>query len=415
MSALTLTDDQQAAYDDFVAFITHPEERVFVLEGYAGTGKSTLVERLLTDLPATLQTVKLITQQHDEDWDILLTATTNKACEALADITGKEVRTIQSVLELRVETDYRTRETTLVPRTHGFRLRNTILFIDEASFIDQQLLQLIFERTVDCKIIFIGDPAQLAPPKTGRTPVFAAGFRTAKLTKVVRQNDGNQIIELATAFRETVNGTSWVQCVPNGTQVIRVDRSAFESALLQEVNRPNWRHQDSKVLAYTNKTVIQYNQAIRQHVQGQPELQVGDYAVCNSYINTKRCSLKTDQLVQITKISSAIEHGVCGWMVEVDHRHHAFLPHSLEARKARLAKARADEDWGVVHHIEEQWIDLRAAYACTINKAQGSTYDRVFIDLDDLKTCRNPNNLARLMYVGVSRARHQVYMTGDLV
>ena len=40
---------------------------------------------------------------------------------------------------------------------------------------------------------------------------------------------------------------------------------------------------------------------------------------------------------------------------------------------------------------------------------------RVFIDLDDMKKCYQTNTLARLLYVGVSRARHQVFLTGDLV
>jgi ATP-dependent exoDNAse (exonuclease V) alpha subunit len=58
---------------------------------------------------------------------------------------------------------------------------------------------------------------------------------------------------------------------------------------------------------------------------------------------------------------------------------------------------------------------LRAAYAQTINKSQGSTYDRVFIDLDDLARCSSGDQLARMLYVGFSRARHQVFLTGDLV
>lgn len=61
------------------------------------------------------------------------------------------------------------------------------------------------------------------------------------------------------------------------------------------------------------------------------------------------------------------------------------------------------------------WIDLRAAYACTINKAQGSTYDKVFIDLDDIKKCNSGNQIARMLYVGVSRARLIVYLCGDLI
>jgi ATP-dependent exoDNAse (exonuclease V) alpha subunit len=63
----------------------------------------------------------------------------------------------------------------------------------------------------------------------------------------------------------------------------------------------------------------------------------------------------------------------------------------------------------------ENWIDLRAAYAQTVNKSQGSTYDRVFIDLDDIRRCNSGDQIARMLYVAVSRAREQVFLTGDLV
>jgi exodeoxyribonuclease V len=58
-------------------------------------------------------------------------------------------------------------------------------------------------------------------------------------------------------------------------------------------------------------------------------------------------------------------------------------------------------------------VDLRAVFAQTVNKSQGSTYDKVFFDLDDLKKCHNGNTLARLLYVGTSRARHQCFFVGD--
>lgn len=91
------------------------------------------------------------------------------------------------------------------------------------------------------------------------------------------------------------------------------------------------------------------------------------------------------------------------------------MPNSRQAKQDRLKQARADEDFHLVEEMESRWIDLRAAYACTINKAQGSTYDKVFIDLDDIRRCNSGNQIARMLYVAVSRARHQVIFTGDLV
>jgi ATP-dependent exoDNAse (exonuclease V) alpha subunit len=91
------------------------------------------------------------------------------------------------------------------------------------------------------------------------------------------------------------------------------------------------------------------------------------------------------------------------------------MPNVLADKNARIRKAKGDDMYMLIAEIENQWVDLRAAYACTINKAQGSTFDRVFIDLDDIRRCNSGDQIARMLYVGVSRARHQVFLTGDLV
>ena len=91
------------------------------------------------------------------------------------------------------------------------------------------------------------------------------------------------------------------------------------------------------------------------------------------------------------------------------------MPNHLADKNKRLKEAKANNEISVIAQIETEWIDLRAAYACTINKAQGSTFDRVFIDLDDIRRCNSGDQIARMLYVGVSRARHQVFLTGDLV
>lgn len=415
MSDLTLTRDQQAAYESFVGFICDPEEKVFVLSGYAGTGKSTLVNKLLNDLPATLKTANHLNPGQNKEWTVTLTATTNKAAQALFHITGRSVATVQSALGLIVKMDYQTKSSSLIAKRDASPIHDTILFVDEASYVDSSLLDWIFKMTVNCKVVFIGDPAQLTPVKSGNTPVFAAGFNEATLQEVVRQVKGNPIIDLATAFRDTVNTGSFFQFTPDGHHITHLPRDKFEEQIMGEFDRPDWRHDHSKVLAWTNKTVIAYNQGIRNIVEGVPTLQVGDFAVCNNYISTPKCKLKTDQMVEITGIDPANQQGIQGWYIEMDYSERAFMPASLAEKKALIKEANKQENYKLVHEITSNWIDLRAAYACTINKSQGSTYDRVFIDLDDIKKCNSGNQIARMMYVAVSRARHQVFLTGDLV
>ncbi|MCD1628497.1 ATP-dependent DNA helicase [Marinobacter shengliensis] len=413
-AALQLTSGQQAAYEDFSTFLADDQQQVFVLEGFAGTGKSTLVEFLLGQIPKIFRTLKLVNPQF-KGRDVMLTATTNKAAETFEMITKQEVRTIQSVLGLRVQTDYRTGKSQLIPAKTNDLPDHKLIIIDEASYVDSQLLDYVFKRTKNCKIMFIGDPAQLSPVKSSSTPVFNAGFPTAKLTEVVRQAKGNPIIELSTMFRETVMSGEFFSFKPDGKHIQWLPRDQFEDAIVQEFTDPTWNDRRSKVLAWTNKTVIGYNQAIHNLTKGSTEFHDGDYAVCNAFIHNKNCQLRTGQMTLITEIVPAQQHGVDGYNVEMDHRHSAFLPASLDAMKVRLNQAKAEDDYTVLVEIQKEWIDLRAAYACTINKSQGSTYDKVFIDLDDLKRCNNPNTLARLLYVAVSRARYQVIFTGDLV
>ena len=414
-TTITLTDDQQAALTAFNQFLLDPIETVFVLSGYSGCGKSTLVRTIIDEVPNFMRAARLL-HATQKDYQIELTATTNKAAENLGQITGQAASTIHSVLGLRVQTDYKTNVTTLLPRSNHDIKEGYLLFIDEASYVDSQLLGLIFKLTRNCKIVFIGDPAQLTPVKATSTPVFDAKFSGAALTTVVRQAEGNPIVDLSTKFRETVNTGQFFAFTPDGDAVKYLMRDEFNAAIEAEFTRPDWRYQDSKILAWTNKCVINYNHFVRNHVKGDPHFQVGDYAICNSFLSLGRQSIKTDQLVQITGIEpDTIYQSVPGNWFMLDYTTRVFQPKSLAEKNARIKLARAENDLTIVAELETQWSDLRAAYACTINKAQGSTFDRVFVDLDDIRRCNSGDQIARMLYVGISRARHQVFLTGDLV
>ena len=409
-----LSTDQQAAMDKFNLFISDPSSPVFTLSGFSGTGKSTLIKTLLDQLPAFMKTLKLINPSFKE-LEVRLTATTNKAAEAFGQITGMEVSTIHSLLGLRVVTDYKTNTSSLVAKNNDTQI-GLLLFVDEASFIDSALLDRIFKGTSQCKIVFIGDPAQLTPIKATSTPVFEANFPGAHLSQVVRQAEGNPIISLSTMFRETVSSGEFFSFKPDGNAIQYMDRDTFNKAIEAEFTRPDWRYHHSKMLGWTNKCVIGYNQYVSSKVSGDPSFQTGDYAVCNSFLTIGRNSIKTDQMVCISGISEDERvHDVLGNWFMLDYSIRAFMPKTLADRNARIKQARAEEDYTTVAHIESQWADLRAAYACTINKAQGSTFDKVFIDLDDISRCNSGDQIARMMYVAVSRARHQVFLTGDFV
>lgn len=414
VDSLTLTADQEQALQDFAAFLVDPEESVFVLSGYSGCGKSTLVRVILDRIPAFMKMAKLINPSQFE-YPIELAATTNKAAENLSQILGRDVKTIHSLLGLRVVNDVKTKTSTL-DDSGAKMLMRTMLFIDEASFIDSTLLSMITRYTHSCKVIFVGDPAQLSPVKSSSTPVFKAGFKGAALTQVVRQAEGNPIIELSTKFRHAVNTGQFPSGLKlDGQHVRHLDRSEFNGAILEEFTRKDWAYSDSKILAWTNQCVVRFNDMVKAHLQGDPRFQVGDYANNNSYVQVGRKSLKTDQLVHITAIGYERElFGVQGHWFELDRTMEVFVPNSFKDKQDAIRKARAAEDYIAVSTMENQWADLRAVYSQTVNKSQGSTYDKVFIDLDDIARCNSADQLARMLYVAISRARFNVYLTGDI-
>lgn len=410
---ITLTSDQQHAINAMNAFAIDPVEKVFVLSGYSGTGKSSVIKHFLGQLPAFVKTAKLIKPDLRE-YLVELTATTNKAAENFAQLSGQIVNTIHSYLGLRVQTDYSTGITNLIPKSVE-RKSGVMLFVDEASYIDKQLLGLIFKLTHECKVFLIGDPAQLTAVKSNGAPVFDAHFTGAHLSQVVRQAEGNPIVSLSTKFRETVTSGEFFSFTPDGHAIQYLERDAFNLAIEKEFIRPDWKYSDSKVLAWTNKCVIGYNHAIQDHVKGNPEFKVGDYAVCNSFVTLGRQSLKTDQMVCITHINpDTEEYGVPGNLFTLDGSISCFMPKSLQAKNARIKQAKAASEFNLVERMQSQWIDLRSVFACTINKAQGSTFDAVYIDLDDVRKVNSGTTMARLLYVAVSRARKHVFLTGDI-
>lgn len=414
MTDLVLSEDQAKAKSAFVDFLLNPHERVFVLKGYSGTGKSTLTGHLIETVPNIFKTARLLDPSFKE-YEIDLTATTNKAAENLAFISGMSVSTIHSYLGLMIRKDFKTEETFLSRKKNSPDLYRKLLFIDEASFIDKELLKFIFQIMKDSKIVFMGDPAQLTPVKSGSTPVFDAKWPGAELTQVMRQAEGNPIMDLSTKFRHTVNTGEFFSFSPDGHHIRHMSREEFNNLVAEEFGRPDWKFRDSKLLGWTNKCVINYNHAIREHVGGTPEFQVGDYAICNSFVSTHGKSLKTDQMVCISHISKpVIECDVLGRYYTLDGSITLFMPNTLEDRNARIKRAKAEEDVRLLEAIDRSWVDLRAAYACTINKSQGSTFDKVFIDLDDISRCNSGDMIARMLYVGVSRARYHVVFTGDL-
>lgn len=413
--ALTLTPDQEAGKRKLIEFMANPVKPVMVIEGYSGTGKSTLLNAFLEEYDNITKMVKLLNPSYEPPGEVILTATTNKAAEALSYITGQTVKTIYSVLGLRLHYDYKTHQQKLVRADKNHRVSNALIFIDEASYADEVLMHYVGTIARNSKIVWMGDPAQLLNANASKSPVFDAGYPTVKLTKVVRQDENNQIQALSSMFRNAVHTGQFERFTPDMADIVHLDRNSFDQLVVNEFTDPQWTGHQSRILVWTNQKAQKYNKGLLKMKTGDSTVNAGDAMVCNSFISFPGGSIKTDAMVQVKTVTPDTRFGVKGnWVTLRGYDQKFFLPDSLLSKKRAFNKAVREEKNQQAAEINTEWIDLRHVYASTINKSQGSTYDKVFIDLDDINKCRSADNIARLMYVGVSRARQTVYMTGNL-
>lgn len=196
---------------------------------------------------------------------------------------------------------------------------------------------------------------------------------------------------------------------------------------MQEINK-NFLHQtlNSRILAYTNARVMQFNDYIRELRQLPDEYTVGEFLVNNSAIQLKRMMLSVEEELTITHASPVTELQMIEPGVELEIRRvelktaiglvvpEVMLPVNRPHFSQLLAYYKRIKNWSVYYHLKNSFPDLRQRDAATVHKSQGSTYDTVFIDLGNLSTCHQPNMVARMLYVAFSRAKTRVYLYGNL-
>lgn len=393
---MQLTQDQQKAQQEFLDFY-NSNERYFIIEGYAGTGKTTLIKYLSENLP-------------NKKYTPVFTATTNKAAEALANTVNRPVDTIHSLLKLYIYTDFKTGEQKLCKSNSAKPLDKRIIFIDEASYIDYALLNWIKKLTKSCKVVFMGDNLQLTPVKCSTTPAFDIECRKVTLNQVVRQSELSPIKHICNLLRDTIKGADFPKINLDNKVLKHLPKDEFEKEILTEYSKDDWTPDKSKVLAWTNQTVNSYNQLISKKLWGHTHFIDGDYAFNNHHV----VGMYTDKLVKISSIEPDLQYDVEGYRVNISGTDY-FIPKDTKLIKKTLNQYIKQGLVEIAKHISDYWCDLRPVYACTVNKSQGSTYDKVFIDLNDISKCKQNNTLARLLYVAISRAKNEVIFTGDIV
>ena len=411
---MKLSDDQENAAKMFGAFLLNDEIHEMVIEGRSGSGKSTLASHLIDIARKQASMLQLITNEKNEIV-VHCTATTNKASRVLSDKAKQEAKTIHSLLGLQVKNNFRTGKTSL-KRTKDYRpYKNTLIIVDEASMADKALLKEIREATPTCKVLYIGDPYQLAPVKETTCPVFDSVKHKAILTMIMRQGKGSPIAALGDRFRETVETGVFpdINAYVDGKEIIRVSGSEFQQMVSTTFTKGMCENK-AKIVAWRNTQVQAYNAHVRSLFTSSEAFEVGEVVVTNNPILSAGTQFSTDQLVEITGVESAINHDLECWHYELNGGTHVYQAKEQYRVAARL-KALADEkDFASYFFIKEGFVDLRATYASTVHKCQGSTYETIFIDLNDIGDCYDWQDVARMLYVSITRASKQVVLYGEL-
>lgn len=410
-----LTQGQLSGFEALTNFYLNPHENCMQIRGGSGTGKSTLLRFFMEEMPKLEEAAKLLFDDFEPP-ELAFTATTNQACEALCSNMGSgyDVKTIHSKLGLRLQRNLQTGRNELVANPRADKPFNELIVVDEASFIDQKLLGFHFSQSDKCKFVFVGDDRQLTPVGSLYMPAFKMGNIIVELTEVKRQSPG-PLYDLCMALRETVVGAAFPKIKPDGQQLYRVTNNQFPAECLEIFKHPEI-YGNAKIICFSNDRVNEINRYCSKHILGSAEPFEGQRMLANEAVVGRNHKINNGEEVYLDEVRPHTEFGVPGWLLKLRGKATVFfMPVSQAARKAKEREMRAAEEWSELRIIDENWVDLRPSFACTINKSQGSTYDTILIDLGDIgRKVHHVPTLARMLYVGISRARSRVGLVGDL-
>lgn len=416
---LTLNDEQSAALESILTFLAGPEQ-FFVLSGGAGTGKTFCIRELPNRVKGRF----------------IYTAPTNKATKVLREsVTTKEYkpecRTIYSLLGLRLEANGEVKELT-APEDPIDLSQYKAVIVDEGSMVNENLRKFIHQTadTFGVKFIFMGDPAQLPPVGELRSPIWRIK-EGAQLTRVMRHD--NQILELATRLRAVVDHPAPSCSLRDNHDdvqgVWKLSEKEFTDSLLVgamegEFSSPN----RAKAIAWRNVTVDRLNALIRNRIFDNPQ---SPWLPGDRVIFTGPAKDLDDETIATTDDEGTVErveveyHAIHGefktFRVSIildDNRPvvaRVLHPESqmLYARRVEelSAQARANSRlWRKFWEFKEAFHQLRHAYAITAHRAQGSTYDTVFVDWRDILLNRNRQEAYRCLYVACTRPKRALVL-----
>lgn len=399
------------------------DKKYMILKGPAGVGKTFILKEMLNQIANPNLIMTLLGR--DPITNTAITALTNKAAEVIGSVMAPmEASTLHSFLKLGMKNDYASGRTKLIRGKDHDIIYNTLVIVDECSMIDTELFQWMEKTLVNCKVLFMGDEPQLGPIYETISPIFLLPpeqCEVVEMTEVVRNRGVPDLQVLCTQLRQSVL-TKVFSPIIQSNAVQYLDDAQMQFQMNHDFVLGD--RADARILAYSNDRVQLYNQYIREARHLPLEFQPGEVVVCNNA--AKNVSGSAMSRVEQEMVIHSIEP------VEFDHfikeqvnlevpvytvntnRGSFIQPVNYAQISWVMKQLAASKSWATYFNIKERFIDLRMKQAATVYKAQGSTYHTVYLDLADIGICKNPDQAARLLYVGATRASHQVYLFGQL-
>ena len=440
------TNEQNHIINDLSEFVaTIGNRSIFMLKGYAGTGKTTLVSALVNSLPSVEKKSVLI-------------APTGRAAKVLSKYSKKLATTIhRKIYWIRTNKNGNT-FVTLKENLHT----NTIFIVDEASMIpessdkgfgNRSLLEDLIKYVyggIDCKLILIGDKAQLPPVHLDISPAlneeklelnYNKQVIFKELTQVVRQKKDSLILENAIRIRKklSANDYSNPKFLTN-SEFVRVN-TGMELQEALETAYSNEGINNTIIICRSNKRANQYNQQVRVKIRWQEnEISTGDklMVVRNNYYwldaNSNPGFIANGDIIEVVKINEIIERygfrfakaiiQMTDYLQEKEFDVILLLD-SLESENPSITYEQYQHlykevgldykgEKGINKKIKENMffnaLQVKFAYAITCHKSQGGQWDNVFVDLGYYTEDMLDKSFLRWLYTAFTRASKNLYL-----
>ena len=455
----TPTLGQAGLIRELTSFILHFREDVgFVLTGYAGTGKTSVVSALVKVLPALNITPVLL-------------APTGRAAKVLAAYSGRPAYTIHKQIYYADEASAARPDSNFPNSGKGLSLkqnrsRNTLYIVDEASMIgEEDSLFFDFFRYVQsgyrCRVLLVGDSAQLPPVGSPYSPAldvdylassFPFQFFSYTLDQVVRQGKGSLVLENATLLREKIaeeeNATVRLPLFALQThEDMRMDLQRIDGAELEDILQKEYskrEREDIVCITRSNKRANLFNDEIRYRIFGhESELVAGDLLMVlkNNYFwlpeGSKAGFIANGDMIEVMKIKhreelygfhfADIEARLVDYpdepvlevkvLTEALHVEAASLPYAqiremgekiLEDYPELTTQAKRMEFLKKNPYFNA--LQIKYAYALTCHKTQGGQWPCVFIDQGYFTEDMLDAEFLRWLYTALTRTVEKAYL-----